>query len=189
MAPARSRNMKAIDEELAARAAAGRPIRVALVGAGVTGRTIALQLLTPVPGIRLAAVVNRTLSRAEQAWQQGGDLRPTLVHDGRALDDAVRRGVPAMAEDPAALFDAEAIDVVVEATGTVEFGADVVQRSIATGKHVVLVNAELDSTLGPLLRARAEQAGVVYTNTDGDEPGVAMTLLRYLRSLGLRPVA
>jgi predicted homoserine dehydrogenase-like protein len=64
-----------------------------------------------------------------------------------------------------------------------------VQRSIATGKHVVLVNAELDSTLGPLLRARAEQAGVVYTNTDGDEPGVAMTLLRYLRSLGLRPVA
>jgi hypothetical protein len=86
--------MKAIDEELAARAAAGRPIRVALVGAGVTGRTIALQLLTPVPGIRLAAVVNRTLSRAELAWQQGGDIQPTLVHDGRALDDAVRRGVP-----------------------------------------------------------------------------------------------
>lgn len=181
--------MKAIDEELAARAAAGQPIRVVLVGAGVTGRTIALQLLTPVPGIRLAAVINRTLSRAEQAWQQGGDIQPTPVHDGRALDEAVRRGMPAMAEDPAALFDAESIDVVVEATGTVEFGADVVQRSIASGKHVVLVNAELDSTLGPLLRARAGQAGVVYTNTDGDEPGVAMTLLRYLRSLGLRPVA
>ena len=180
--------MKAIDEELAARAAAGRPIRVALVGAGVTGRTIALQLLTPVPGIRLAAVINRTVSRARQAWQQG-DIQPILVQDGPGLDDAVRSGVPAMAEDPAALFDAESIDVVVEATGTVEFGADVVQRSIASGKHVVLVNAELDSTLGPLLHARAEQAGVVYTNTDGDEPGVAMTLLRYLRSLGLKPVA
>ena len=134
-------------------------------------------------------MVNRTVSRARQAWQQGGDIQPVLVTDGGGLDDAVHRGVPAMAEDPAALFDAESIDVVVEATGTVEFGADVVQRSIASGKHVVLVNAELDSTLGPLLHARAEQAGVVYTNTDGDEPGVAMTLLRYLRSLGLKPVA
>jgi len=53
----------------------------------------------------------------------------------------------------------------------------------------VLVNAELDSLLGPILKVRADQAGVVLTHTDGDEPGVAMTLLRYLRSTGLRPVA
>jgi predicted homoserine dehydrogenase-like protein len=57
------------------------------------------------------------------------------------------------------------------------------------GKHVVLVNAELDSFVGPILKAKADQAGVVVTHTDGDEPGVAMTLLRYLRSTGLRPVA
>src|SRR4030095_14043510 len=57
------------------------------------------------------------------------------------------------------------------------------------GKHVVLVNAELDSLLGPLLKAKADKAGVVVTHTDGDEPGVAMTLLRYLRTLGLHPVA
>jgi predicted homoserine dehydrogenase-like protein len=52
-----------------------------------------------------------------------------------------------------------------------------------------LVNAELDSMLGPILKQKADRAGVVLTNTDGDEPGVAMTLYRYLRSLGLRPVA
>src|SRR5262249_12588078 len=57
------------------------------------------------------------------------------------------------------------------------------------GKHVVMVNAELDSLLGPILKTKADSAGVVVTNTDGDEPGVAMTLFRYLRSLGLRPVA
>src|SRR4029077_17922179 len=57
------------------------------------------------------------------------------------------------------------------------------------GKHVVLVNAELDSFIGPILKVKADQAGVVVTHTDGDEPGVAMTLLRYLRSLGLHPVA
>jgi len=62
-------------------------------------------------------------------------------------------------------------------------------QAIQHRKHVVLVNAELDSTLGPILKVHADRAGVVITNTDGDEPGVAMTLLRYLRSLGFRPVA
>jgi predicted homoserine dehydrogenase-like protein len=65
----------------------------------------------------------------------------------------------------------------------------VVLDAIDHQKHVVMVNAELDSLLGPILNERARQAGVVLTNTDGDEPGVAMTLLRYLRTLGLRPVA
>ena len=77
----------------------------------------------------------------------------------------------------------------IEATGTIEFAARRVLRALASQKHVVLVNAELDSTLGPILKTRAEDHGVILTHTDGDEPGVAMTLLRYLRSVGLKPVA
>jgi predicted homoserine dehydrogenase-like protein len=83
----------------------------------------------------------------------------------------------------------DAVDLIVEVTGTIETAARVVLAAFAGGKHVVAVNAELDSLLGPILKARADEAGVVFTNTDGDEPGVAMTLLRYLRTLGLRPVA
>jgi predicted homoserine dehydrogenase-like protein len=79
--------------------------------------------------------------------------------------------------------------VIVEVTGTVEPAAYVVLDAFDQGKHVVVVNAELDSMLGPILKVKADQAGVVVTNTDGDEPGVAMTLYRYLRSLGLHPVA
>jgi len=79
--------------------------------------------------------------------------------------------------------------LIVEATGTIELGAAIVDEAIQNGKHVVLVNAELDSLLGPILNAKAQQTGVVITHTDGEEPGVAMTLLRYLRSVGLRPVA
>jgi predicted homoserine dehydrogenase-like protein len=180
--------MRPLDRELQARADSGRPIQVALVGAGATGRAIARQLLTPVTGIRLAVVVNRTLERARQAWA-GSGAEPATLGDSRELEAAIRSGRPAIAESPELLYDTGAIEVVIEATGTIEFAADVTQRCIAAGKHVVLVNAELDSTLGPLLKARADQAGVVYTNTDGDEPGVAFTLLRYLRSLGLRPVA
>src|SRR6201994_683302 len=91
--------------------------------------------------------------------------------------------------DPAALAGCNAIDILVEATGTVEAAAGVVLDAFDHAKHVVLVNAELDSLIGPILKAKADQAGVILTHTDGDEPGVAMTLLRYLRTLGLRVVA
>ena len=94
-----------------------------------------------------------------------------------------------LTDDPSVLTACDAIDVLVEVTGTVEAAARVVLEAFDHGKHVVLVNAELDSLLGPILKAKADRAGVVVTHTDGDEPGVAMTLLRYLRSLGLRPVA
>ncbi len=74
-------------------------------------------------------------------------------------------------------------------TGTVDFGASVALDAFAHRKPVVLVNAELDSLVGPILKARADEAGVVLTHTDGDEPGVAMTLFRYCQTVGLRPVA
>ena len=94
-----------------------------------------------------------------------------------------------LTDDPSVLTACDAIDIIVEVTGTVEAAAGVVLEAFEHGKHVVLVNAELDSLIGPILKAKADQAGVVITHTDGDEPGVAMTLLRYLRTLGLRPVA
>jgi predicted homoserine dehydrogenase-like protein len=87
------------------------------------------------------------------------------------------------------LTTCDAIDLIVEVTGSVDPAARVVLQAFDYGKPVVLVNAELDSFIGPILKAKAERAGVVVTHTDGDEPGVAMTLLRYLRSLGLQPVA
>ena len=94
-----------------------------------------------------------------------------------------------LTDDPSVLTACDAIDILMEVTGTVEAAAHVVLDAFDHGKHVVLVNAELDSLLGPILKAKADEAGVVVTHTDGDEPGVAMTLLRYLRTTGLRPVA
>ena len=99
----------------------------------------------------------------------------------REAEEAIARGMPVLTDDPSVLTACDAIDVLVEVTGTVEAAAGVVLEAFEHGKHVVLVNAELDSLIGPILKAKADQAGVVVTHTDGDEPGVAMTLLRYLR--------
>jgi predicted homoserine dehydrogenase-like protein len=166
-----------------------RPIRVGMIGAGATGRAIALQLGTPVPGLRLVAIANRTLQHGERAYREARMLEWRRVGSARDAEAAIADGVPVLTDDPSILTACNAIDILIEVTGTVEAAAAVVLDAFAHRKHVVLVNAELDSLIGPILKTKADDAGVVLTHTDGDEPGVAMTLLRYLRTLGLRPVA
>jgi predicted homoserine dehydrogenase-like protein len=178
-----------VDTALRELEASGRPIRVGIVGAGATGRAIALQLGTPVPGIRLVAIANRTLEHGERAFREARITAWGRAGSVREAESAITRGIPVLTSDPFVLTACDALDVVVEVTGTVEAAAQVALAAFSHGKHVVLVNAELDSLLGPILKAKADEAGVVVTHTDGDEPGVAMTLLRYLRSLGLSPVA
>lgn len=179
----------AIDHVLANREADGDPIRVGMIGAGAAGRAIALQLGTPVRGIRLAAISNRTPSHGERAYREAGVTEWRSAETAAMAESSLARGIPILTDDPSVLLRCGALDVIVEATGTVDAAARVVLDAIQHGKPVVLVNAELDSLLGPLLNARARAAGVVLTHTDGDEPGVAMTLLRYLQAVGLHPVA
>ena len=178
-----------VDTALRDLEAKGRQIRVGMVGAGATGRAIALQLGTPVPGIRIVGISNRTPEHGERAFREAGVTSWNRVASVREADAAIGRGIPVLTDDASILTACENIDLIVEVTGTVEPALRVTLDALAHGKHLVLVNAELDSFLGPILKVKADQAGVVVTHTDGDEPGVAMTLLRYLRSLGLRPVA
>jgi predicted homoserine dehydrogenase-like protein len=178
-----------VDTALLEREATGRPIRVGMIGAGATGRAIALQLGTPAAGVRLVAIANRTPEHGERAFQEAGLRAWTRAASTREAEMAIAAELPVLTDDPSVLTACDGIDVIVEVTGTVTAAAGVVLGAFDHGKHVVLVNAELDSLVGPILKQKADRAGVVVTHTDGDEPGVAMTLLRYLRSLGLRTVA
>jgi predicted homoserine dehydrogenase-like protein len=167
----------------------GRPIRVGMIGAGATGRAIALQLGTPIPGIRLAGIANRTPAHAERALREAGIEKWESAETAKDAAARIGRGALVLTDDPQVLTRCDAVDLIVEVTGSVDFAASVVLDAIAHGKAVAMVNAELDSLVGPVLKARADEAGVVLTHTDGDEPGVAMTLMRYVQSIGLRPVA
>ena len=169
--------------------AANEQIRVGVIGAGATGRAIALQLGTPVPGIRIAGMSNRTPQHAERAYKEAGIAEWEVANTLADAEKSIARGLPVLTDDPHLLTRNSQIDIIVEVTGTVDFAAEVVLDAIEHKKHVVLVNAELDSLVGPILKTRADEAGVVLTHTDGDEPGVAMTLVRYLQSVGLKPVA
>ena len=178
-----------VDAALERREREGRPIRVGLVGAGYMGRGIALEILTSVGGMRLAAIANRTPSEAVRAYRNAGVDTVTTVDSVARLERAISAGQYAVTDDPLLVCRAEGIDAIIECTGEVEFGAQVTLAAIEHGKHVILMNAELDATVGPILKVYADRNGVVITNTDGDEPGVAMNLYRFVKMIGYRPVA
>jgi predicted homoserine dehydrogenase-like protein len=177
-----------VDRELARRDEEGRPVRVGMVGAGAMGRGIALQILTAVRGMELVAISNRHPDAAVRAYRDAGAEEVELVESPSALEAAMARGKPAVTDDFELLCEAQGIDVVLEVTGAVDFGAGVVLKTIQNGKHAVTMNAELQGTLGPLLKSHADKAGVVLTDSDGDQPGVVMNLYRFVEGIGCRPV-
>jgi predicted homoserine dehydrogenase-like protein len=167
----------------------GKPIRVGIVGAGYMGRSISVQLLKPPVGVRLAAIANRTISKAESAVREGGVNPVSNVSSVKQLDDVIARGQVAVTADPLLLCQASNIDVLIDATSDMDCGIRVVLCALEHGKHVVLLNAALDSTVGPILKTYADRNNVVITYTDGEEPGVAVNLFRYVKTIGLKPVA
>ena len=177
-----------VDRALEQRQQTGNPIRVAMVGAGFMGRGMALQLLTVVPGMRLVAISNRHLAGAHRAYAEAGVDRVHTVTTVTQLEDAITQGQYAMTEDAMLLCQAEGVDAVLEVTGDIEFGAHVALQAITHGKHLAMMNAELDGTLGPILKVYADRAGVIITNVDGDQPGVILNLYRFVKGIGVRPV-
>lgn len=177
-----------VDTALRRRAAENNPVRVGMIGAGFMGRGIANQIVNSVPGMELVAIANRHIDGARRAYEEAGADRITEVGSVGTLEAAMAAGKPAITEDALLLCRAAGIDVLIEVTGAIEFGALVVLEAIENHKHVVLMNAELDGTVGPLLKVKADEAGVILTACDGDQPGVQMNLYRFVRSIGLTPL-
>jgi predicted homoserine dehydrogenase-like protein len=176
-----------VDTLLREREAQNQPIRVGMIGAGFMGQGLTNQIVNSVPGMRMAAVQNRHLGKALHAYRYSG-LEDIAIGESQSdVDGAIVRGVPVVTEDPFLIARSDHVDVIVDVTGSVEFGAHVVLDAFAHGKSVVLMNAELDATIGPILQVHARRHGVILSACDGDEPGVQMNLVRWVKGLGLTP--
>ena len=176
------------DTLLAERRRDGRPVRVALVGAGFMGRGLVNQIVNAVPGMDVVAIAARRPEQGLRAYTEAGVTDARQADDVESVERLLRAGVPVVTPDPFAVTRADGVDVVVDVTGAVELGARVALDCFEHGKHLVLMNAEVDATVGPELVRRADAAGVVYTGCDGDQPGVQMNLHRFVRGIGLEPL-
>ena len=180
--------MVIVDTALAKRQEENNPVRVGLVGAGFMGRGIVLQITNSVPGMELVAIYNRSVEGSKRAYREAGIDDFEIVNNQADLEERIAKGKYSITEDPLLLCKAENIDVIVEVTGAVEFSSRVVFEAIQNKKHVVIMDAELDGTVGAILKVYADKQGVVLTNADGDQPGVEMNLYRFVKSIGVKPV-
>ncbi len=179
-----------VDTALERHIAAGNPpIRVGMIGAGFMASGVVLQTGGPFRDkIRIVAIANRTPSKAIDAYDAAGFPGAVVVDSAPALAKAIEAGIPAVTEDPMLVATSPHVDVVLEVTGAVDDALAPVLAGIEHGKHMLLMNPELDGTLGPLLKAKADRQGVVFTDVDGDQPGVLGNLHRFVKGIGLRPV-
>ena len=145
------------------------------------------QVTTAVPGMRIAAVCNRTADRAMAACRDAGIADVATTDSVAALEDVVARGGTAVTDDPTLLTRSEQIDCLVDITGAIDYGAAIALDAIECRKHLVLMNAEIDATIGALLRRKADAAGIILTAADGDQPGVQLNLWRYVKGMGMTP--
>jgi predicted homoserine dehydrogenase-like protein len=152
--------------KLRARASAGTPLRVGVVGAGTFGQMLLAQARR-LDGLEVVAVADLDPERAREAMVTGGwDPQERAVTDVAGVLE--RRP-----------------EVVVEATGAPLAGIGHAEAAIAAGCHVVMVTVEADVLAGPLLAERARSAGVVYSLAYGDQPALICELVGWARAAGL----
>lgn len=177
-----------IDNQLTQRAQKNRPVRIGMAGAGFMGRGIVNQVANHSPGLKICGLFSRNPENAYKACVHAGMINVEIVDDLTAFERVAARGGCPIPIDANLLCQSSHIDVLIDATGSVEFGATFAQEAIRHGKDLILMNAELDGTIGPILKVHADQAGVMITGCDGDQPGVQMNLYRFIKSIGLVPL-
>ncbi len=163
---------------LSQRAAENKPIKVGIIGAGKFGGGLVAQL-SRMQGMEACAVADINLHNARHAYAASGvpeeDIQ--IVGNAEEMNEAIHSGKPAVTEDGLLVAGSDLVDVVVEATGIPEVGARMGYHTIMHTKHLIMVNVETDVTVGPFLKRLADNAGVVYTLVDGDQPGVTRVFL------------
>ena len=153
----------------------GRPVRVALIGAGKFG-SMFLSQVPHTPGLEVSVICDLSPDRAKAACRQVGWDQPRMSAT-RFSDDAI---------SAVGRFD---VDVVVEATGNPAAGLRHARAAIKKGKHVVMVNVEADVLVGPLLAEEARSIGVVYSLAYGDQPALTAEIVDWARASGFGVVA
>ncbi len=185
-----SRTGGSVAEGLELRHRERKPVRVGLIGAGQMGTDIIVQTAL-MQGIEVVAAADAVPENVFAACRiAGGDSRaPQMADDAAGVLRVLAKDGLAVCKSFRDVCNAEGVDVIIDATGNPNVGAEVALATIAAGKHIVMMNVEADVTIGAYLSAQAHAAGVVYTLGAGDEPSSTMELVNFVRGLGYPIVA
>jgi predicted homoserine dehydrogenase-like protein len=153
------------------------------------GTEIVIQMAM-MKGIEIDVAIDLGFDVVEKAFRQAGYAGELVkTNDLGTASQAIADGKKVISTDYHMAIQLESVQVVIDATGSPELGAKIAFDAIANKKHIVMMNVECDVTIGPILRRLAENAGVVYTLTAGDEPGSIIEVYRFAKALGYKVVA
>ena len=156
-----------LHQQLLQRSRQGRPIRIGLIGAGKFGAMYLAQV-PRMPGVHLVAIADLSPDNARASLARVG--WPMEQSAAASAQQALAEGTTWITDDWQAVTRDPHIELIVECTGNPLAAVDHILDAFAHGKHVVNVTVEADAFCGPLLAARAAQAGVIYSLAYGDQP-------------------
>ena len=172
--------------KLQQRAADGQPVRVGMIGAGKFG-SMYLSQVPRTPGIHMVGIADLSPDRAKAALRNVGWKEDSFT--ATSLESAAKQGTTAIIDDGMALIKSPHIDIIIDATGNPAIGIAHVLACCEHRKHIVMVNVEADALAGPLLKKRADEAGIVYSLAYGDQPALICEMVDWARAAGFSVVA
>jgi predicted homoserine dehydrogenase-like protein len=175
--------------DLKARADAGNPVRIGVIGSGEMGTDLVTQGML-MQGVEIAAIATRRPHTALEATRiaYGDTSHAREATSQAAVTAAIEAGKLAVTEVGLMVAN-PLIDVVIDATGKPGVAADFCLSAMEHGKHLVMMNVEADVTIGPYLKKEADRLGVVYSVGAGDEPSSCMELIEFASALGYTVVS
>lgn len=167
----------------------GREINIGLIGAGRMGTGLAV-VLSKIPAMNLRFVVDLMIDRAADALIASGVSRGDIINvDEGMMGNWDLNEKKYISTDYRRACSFEGIDMIVDATGDPEAGAEISLETFKCSKDLVMLNIEADATIGPWLKKLAADYGVLYTVTSGDEPGAIMEIYNFVDLLGFEIIA
>ncbi|MGQ4242532.1 NAD(P)H-dependent oxidoreductase [Enterococcus casseliflavus] len=160
-----------IYQQLLEREDHGMPIKIGVIGAGQMGFGMIAQIAT-IPGMAVTGISDIRLDFAQSA-AEAYRASSTSQHEILTVTDFKE------------VIYSEDVEVIVDATGVPEVGAKIAMETLLAKKHLVLLNVEIDITIGPLMHQLYRTAGLVYTGSDGDEPAATTELFEFAKSMGM----
>ncbi len=147
------------------------PIKVGVIGAGQMGRGMVAQIST-IPGMIVTGISDLNIdaaNKAKDAFNENLENKVDILTSKNFKD----------------IINCDEVEVVVEATGITEVGAQVCLESLLAHKDLVLLNVEIDITIGSIMKKLYDSSNLVYTGSNGDEPAETLKLFEFAKSMGM----
>lgn len=160
-----------IYQQLVEREKANQPIKVGVIGAGQMGFGMIGQI-SRIPGMSVTGVSDINIDAAQRAadyYNAQADRKESII----------------VSNDFREVIQSQQVEVIVDATGVPEVGANISLEALRSKKHIVLLNVEVDITIGSVMHQLFTNAGLIYTGSAGDEPAAVVELYEFAKTMGM----